>query len=130
VHHQLAQFAEAYDDVEGHPCTSKPTNPIVRAQQKNTANDCKKLSDLDQDPIRRARVTEVKHKADDPYGQIEAGDQNYRDRNPLMARSLADTLGSILIHQNPTALRFAYLGNATSLNAPVMMSARQECVEF
>src|ERR1700684_538319 len=57
VNRELAQFAEAYDDVKGHPCTSKPASPIVRTQQKNTANDCEKLSGLDPDPIRRVTVT-------------------------------------------------------------------------
>ena len=97
---ELAQFAEAYDDVKGHPCTGKPASPIMRAQQKNSANDCEKLSDLDPNPIRRVTVTEVSNEAADTHGQIKAGDQDYRDRNPLTAHSLADFLGSVLIHMN------------------------------
>ena len=106
MNRELAQFAEAYDDVKGHPCTSKPASPIVRAQKKNTTNDCEKLSDLDPNPIRRATVTEVNNKTADTHGQIKAGDQDYRDRNPLTAHSLADSLGSVLVHRNLKALRF------------------------
>jgi hypothetical protein len=47
VNRELAQFAEAYDDVKGHPRNSKPASPIVRAQQKNAANDCERFSDLE-----------------------------------------------------------------------------------
>jgi hypothetical protein len=72
VNRELAQFAEAYDDVKGHPCTSKPASPIVRAQQKNTANDCEKLSHLDPNPIRRVMVTEVNNKTADTHGKIKA----------------------------------------------------------
>jgi antitoxin HigA-1 len=102
VNRELAQFAEAYDDVKGHPCTSKPASPIVRTQQKNTANDCEKLSGLDPDPIRRVTVTEVSNKTADTHGQIKAGDQDYRERNPLTAHSLAHSLGSVLVHRNLT----------------------------
>lgn len=92
---ELAPFAEAYDDVKGHPCTSKPASPIARAQQKNTANDCEKLSDLDPNPIRRLTVIEVSNKTADAHGQIKAGDQDYRDRNFLTAHSLVDSLGTV-----------------------------------
>ena len=68
------------------------------AQQKNTANDCEKLSDLDPNPIGRATVTEVSNKTADTHGKIKAGDQDYRDRNPLTAHSLAGSIGSVLVH--------------------------------
>src|SRR5262249_29460754 len=100
--------------VKGHPCTSKPAGPIVRAQQKNTANDCEKLSDLDPDPVRRATVTEVSNQTTDTHGQIEAGDQDYRDRNPLTAHSLAGSLGSVLVHRNPETPRLARPGNSAA----------------
>ena len=93
---ELAQFAEAYDDVKGHPRTSKPTSPIARAQQKNTANDREKLSHLDPNPIRCVTVTEVNNKAADTHGKIKAGDQDHRDWNTLTRHSLADCLGSAL----------------------------------
>src|SRR5882672_9587140 len=100
MNRELAQFAEAYDDVKGHPCTSEPASPIVCAQQKNTANDCERLSDFDPNPIRRVTVTEVSNKTADTHDKIKAGDQDYRNRNPLTARSLADSLGSVLVHRN------------------------------
>ena len=96
---ELAPFAEAYDDVKDHPCTGKPASPIVRAQQKNTANDCENLSDLDPNPIRRVTVTEVSNKTADSHGKIKAGDQDYRDRNSLKAHPLADSLGGVLVHR-------------------------------
>lgn len=117
VNRELAQFAEAYHDVKGHPCTSKPASPIARAQQKNTANDCEELSDLDPDPIRRATVTEVSNKTADTHDQIKAGDQDYRERNLLTAHSLAYSLRSILVHRNLKAPRFALPGNSASLRA-------------
>ncbi len=117
MNREPAQFAEAYDDVKGHPCTSKPASPIVRAQQKNTANDCEKLSDFDPNPIRRATVTEVSNKTADTHDKIKTGDQNYSDRNPLTAHSLADSLGSVLVHRNLKAPRFALPGNSASLKA-------------
>jgi len=86
---ELAQVAEAYDDVKSHPCASKPAGPILSAQQKNAANNCEKLSDLDPDPIRRAAVTKVNNKTADTHGQIKAGNQDYRERNPLTAHLLA-----------------------------------------
>ena len=115
MNREPAQFAEAYDDVKGHPCTSKPASPIVRAQQKNTANDCEKLSDFDPNPIRRATVTEVSNKTADTHDKIKTGDQNYSDRNPLTAHSLADSLVSVLVHRNLKAPRFALPGNSASL---------------
>jgi hypothetical protein len=100
VNRELASFAEAYADVKGHPCTSEPAGPIVGAQQKNTANDCEKLSDLDPDPIRRATVAEVSNRTAYTHDYIKAGDQDYRERNPLKAHSLAYSLDSVLIHAN------------------------------
>jgi hypothetical protein len=117
VNRKLAQFAEAFDDVKGHPSTSKPASPIVRAQQKNTANDCEKLSDRDPNPIRRATVTEVSNKTADTHCKIKAGDQDYRERNPLTARPLADSTGSVLVHRNLKAPRFALPGNSAPLKA-------------
>ena len=121
VNRELEQVVEAYDDVKGHPCTSKPASPIVSAHQKNTANNCEKLSYLDPDPIRRATVTEVNNNATDTHGQINAGDQNYRERNPLTAHLLANSLGSVLVHCNQNALRLASPGNS----APPKASSHQ-----
>jgi hypothetical protein len=96
VDSELAQFAEAYDDVKGHPCTGKPARPIVRAQQKNTANDREKLGQFDPNPIRRVTVTEVNNKTADTHDKIKAGDQDHRDWNSFTGHSLADCLGSVL----------------------------------
>ena len=68
MNRELAQFADAYGDVKGYPCAGKPASPIVSAQQKNTTNDCEKLTDLDPDPIRRATVTEVNNRTSDTHG--------------------------------------------------------------
>jgi hypothetical protein len=89
----------------------------VRAQQKGTANDCENLRDLDPNPIRGATVTEVNNRTADTHGKIKAGNQDYRDRNPLTAHSLADSLDSVLVHRNLKAPRFALPGNSASLKA-------------
>ena len=88
MNRELAQFAEAYYNVKGHPCTSKPAGPIVCSQQKNTANDCEKFSGLDPNPIRCAAVTEVNNKTADTHDKIKAGNQDHRDGNLVTAHSL------------------------------------------
>jgi hypothetical protein len=124
VNHELVQFAEAYDDVKGHPCTSKPTSPIVSAQQKNTANDCERFSDLDPDPVGRATVTKVNNKTADTHGQIKTGDQDYSERYPVTARSFAHSFGSVLVHRNPQAPRFA-LSGILPLSKPAVTNVSQ-----
>jgi hypothetical protein len=76
----------------------------VPAQQKNTANDCEKLSGLDPNPIRRATVTEMSNKTAATHGQIKAGGQDYGERNPLTEYSLADSLDHVLVHRSLNAL--------------------------